>query len=264
MEEVLKKAILQLDIDDVVQLSLADLMYLVPETEMNYEVDEASMRAISDILKRSGLDSEPRIRNGIIKRALDSKIFLYKSDRSVLVDSSSYRNALAMVRMAVLMAKVDGKSTNEELETIRSLISNMSYLTAFQQRSLVARAMYLLDPAQKYDVRARDFVRAALNRQKIVELVENASDAAASLMIDMAKSIAIADGFIERSELKLLQDMYRARGLSARSTKTDLEKYAREEYVDLKTREEPAQVQADELEEVGDILGDLLLDFDDY
>jgi len=263
INRLLENVLERLKDEQVVRHQFADLAAVIPEADDSYELEPSTVRFISESLTSHELDSEPRIRRGLVKRALDSPIIMYKSDGLKSSDSNAYKNALLLVRMAVLMAKVDGQASEEELETIKALIWNLGYLVPSQKCALYAKAMYLMDSGQKYDVRARDYVRLVLNRESIVSSLENISPTAANTMIEVAKAIAIADGFVDRSELVLLQDLYKVQGKSARSTKADLDRYAREQFVEIKQRDESTFVSNDELHEAEDILGDILLDFDD-
>lgn len=249
---------------DVIELHFEDFTNYLPFYEGDFEIDKESISYLSKKFKENYLDSEPRIRSGIIKRAIDSPIILYKGDGSLSYKSPGYRNGLLMVRMAVIMSKVDGKIADDEITAIKKLIWDMSFLSLMEKRGLYAKAIYFISSGQKYDERARDYIRAALCRDTLIEKIPDLSSGSARRLIEIAKCIAVADGFLERSELSLLQDMYRALGLPVRSAKSDLEKCAADKYIQIKSRDKKDLVSEKELDEMDDILGDLLLDFDDF
>ena len=94
-----------------------------------------------------------------------------------------------------------------------------------------------------------------------MERIQELNPVTAGRLLTIAKDVAIADGFIHRSELIFLQDMYRVLGLPARSARSDLETYANEKFIDLKSRGIVEYPTEDQLDEVDDLLGDLILDF---
>lgn len=248
--------------DHVAQLTVGDL--ILDRENVEYEVDSKHIQQISELLSSNNLKSEPRLKNGLIKRAIDSTIAIYSTNRDIQTNTDEYRNGLLLMRLAVAMAKVDGVSANEELEIIKELIWNISYLALPEKQSLYAKAIYLFSPRRKYDERARDYVKISLDRQKLVVLVSELSTGAANLVIETAKAIAIADGFLQRSELEFVKDLYRARDLPTRKVKKDIEDYASNRYLNLRTETTPIIEQADELVEAQDVLSDILLDMDDF
>lgn len=250
--------------EDVIELSFEDFTDYIPYYDGEFEVNKESISYLAKKLTEHYLDSEPRIRKGFVKRAIDTPILLYKGDGSLNCKSSIYRNGLLMVRIAVIMAKVDGQTADEEIKAIKKLIWDMGVLSLMEKRALYAKAIYLLSSGQKYDEHARDYVRAALDRETLIEKIPELSSGVANRILEISKEVAVADGFLERSELRFLQDIYSALGLSPRSAKPDLEKYAAEKYMDIKSRDTRDIIPEKDLDEMDDILGDLLLDFDEF
>ncbi len=172
-----------------------------------------------------GLSSEPRISQGFIKRSIFSPVYIYNENASLDIQAESYRYGLMMLRVAVMMAKVDGDVVETETTNIMNMIENAAFLSGYEKCALQAKAKFLLDKDLKYDDRARDYIRITLDRETFLKKIESMSRTSSFLLLNVAKQVALADGVIEKSENRLLQDMYRTLDLPARSTKSDLNKY---------------------------------------
>ena len=264
ISDYLKQIYEQLDSQDVVELRFDNFIEFLPSYNGEDEINKESIVYLSAQFQSHSLDSEPRIRQGFIKHELESPIFIYKSVGSFDPHSNGYRNGLLMVRVAAIMACIDSVIDEEEIIIIRNLIWDMNYLSMTEKNALYAKVKYLLAIDKEFDERARDYISIFLDRDRLIEKIPELSQPVSKALLQVAQDIALADGFLERGELRLLQDIYRALGLSAHSTRTDLEKYAAEQYIDIKTRKSSSIMAEEELDEIYDVLGDMLMDFDDF
>lgn len=254
----------KLEVDELVKLSFGDLATHIPIYNGEYVLDKESIAYLSSHFEKHFLDSEPRIRKGYIKHEIGSPIFLYKCDGSFEHDSNSYRHAFLMVRVAVIMSIIDGVIDNQELLQIRRMIWAMDYLPVTAKISLYAKANYFMTETSDLDSQEREYKRMVVNRSKIVERIPDLSEATAKSLLKVAKDIAVADGFLDREELTFLQDIYRALGLSARGTKSDLIKHATNKHITIEDLSTNKFIPEVELDDFDNVLGDLLFDYDDF
>ena len=254
----------QLKTDDLVKLSFEDLAAHIPYYNGEYELDKESISYLSSHFEKHFLDSEPRIRKGYVKHLIDSPIFIYKCDGSFDHHSNSYRHGFLMVRVAVVMSIIDGIIDSQELTQIRRMIWNMEFLSLTAKISLFAKANYFMAEGGELDAQEKDYKRMAISRSKLIERIPSLSEPTAKAFLKVAKDVAIADGFLDREELTFLQDIYRALGLSARGTKSDLKKYAETKHIDIEDLSSNKLIPEAELDEFDNVLGDLLFDYDDF
>lgn len=254
----------RLEKKDFIKLRFENFIDYFPYYDGGEKIDKESIVFLSEQFEKQSLESEPRIRQGIMNHNIISPIFVYRNVGSCDYHSLSYRNAFLMVRMGVIMAKVDGVADDQEILKIKNLIWNMRNLSIMEKSSLYVKANYFIDAENETDGRTRNYIRIALNRDALIEKLPELSQSASNAILKVAKDIAIADGFLERGELRLLQDIYKCLGMSARSTKPDLERYAAEKYIGLQAQKKNDLMSKVELDEIDDLLGDLLLDFDGF
>ena len=254
----------RLQTEDYLKLSFGEFIDYLPVLQSGNELEQEAIIYLAEIFHQNGLSSEPRIGHGLIKRTLDSPLYIYSNPGSLDIHSVSYRQGVLMLRMAVLMSKVDGAVDDTEALVTLNFVRKMNYLTKIEKGALLAKANYFLDSGQKYDEPSREYIRLALNKENLIFKLPEMSKTASSIVLKIAKDIAIADGHIGRSELILLQDMYKALNMSARSVKSDLEKYAQKNYMEIKFWNKDNLIQDKEFDEIDDVLGSILDDFDEY
>jgi len=265
LRHVIEELVCGLSEADILQVKLGDFVEYVPMYAGGAELIPESIQYIASALVESGVSSEPRIRKGILSRSIDSPIFIYKSGSDDIDHhASGYRHGLLVVRVAAIMARADGSSSDEEIGKIEKLVWDMNYLSSLEKRALFAKANHFLSLEYESGGRAREFIMLALNRKALLDKIPEMSVSTSASLLKVAKDIAIADGYLDRGELKLLQEMYRALGLSARGTKRDLEAYAKEQYVSLISQTSVDVIPEVELDEIDNILGDLFIDFDEF
>ena len=267
ISKLIKEILATLEEKKYIELSFEDFAQFVPSYFGEEVISKDIINTISKLLKYNSLDSEPRIRQGFINRNIYSPIFIYKKNSSIDSSSDNYKHALLMVRIAVIMTKADGSIDDHERKSIDNLIWDMGFLSETEKVSLFVKASYFMATDRIYDKQARQHIKIILNHDGFIKKLEDLNPSSQKTLLKVAKDIAIADGYLEKGELSLLQDMYRVMGLSARSAKTDLERYAAKEYIDLKSKTSFNNTEAIsdiEFEEFDDVLGDLLMEFDDF
>ncbi len=267
ISKLIKEILVTLEEEKYIELSFEDFAQYVPSYFGEEVISKDIIKTISKLLKYNSLDSEPRIRQGFINHKAFSPIFIYKKIGSIDTSSDNYKHGLLMVRIAVIMTKADGSIDDHERKSIEKLIWNMGFLSETERVSLYVKASYFMATDRIYDKQARQHIKIILNQSGFIEKLEELNTSSQNTLLKVAKDIAIADGFLEKGELTLLQDMYRVMGLSARSAKTDLERHAAKEYIDLKSKTSFNNIEAisdTEFEDFDDVLGDLLMEFDDF
>lgn len=266
LSEFLIKIQKWLEIHKFIELRFEDFTKHIPIHSGEDDLSQESVKYLSNKLIEYHLESEPRIRQGFIKHKIYSPIFVYKAG-TIIPSSDNYKHGLLMVRVAVIMTKVDGSIDDIEIKSIEDLIWDMGFLSETEKLSLFVKASYFLATDRIYDKQERQHIKIILSHDGFIKKLADLNSSSQNTLLKVAQDIAIADGFLEKGELSLLQDMYRVMGLSARSAKTDLEKYAAKEYIDLKlkTSINNTEIISDtEFEEFDDVLGDLLMEFDDF
>ena len=264
----LKQIHIQLDSEDFIKIKFEDFLEFLPNIEKTDVLDKDSISYISDYLHKELLESEPKINRGFVERHVESPIYLFKNTGPFDHTAIRYKQGLLMVRMAVIMAFADGSVSEDELLTIKEVIWDMDWLSSMEKRSLFAKANYLITPGLAIDERTATYNKISLNREILVKKVSELSQKSASFIIQVAQDVAIADGFLDKGEISLLQDIYRVLEMSVRSVQGDLTRHAAKKHLyvtsgSVKNRNEDL-IPETEMGEIEDVLGDLLLDFDEF
>lgn len=258
----------QLETEDFIKIKFEDFLEFIPSIEKADVLSKDSISYISDFLHKNLLESEPKINRGFVERHVESPIYLFKNSGPFDHTSLGYKQGLVMVRMAVIMAFADGTVSEDELLTIKEVIWDMDWLSSMEKKSLFAKANYLIAPGLEIDERTATYNKISLNRDVLVKRVSELSEKSATFIIQVAQDVAIADGFLDRGEITLLQDIYRVLEMSVRSVQGDLTRYAAKKHLyvtngSVKNRNEDL-IPETEMDEIEDVLGDLLLDFDEF
>ena len=263
LEEFAKNIRLKLEEEDLVELVFDDLSNYLSSTFGSEFINSESLIYIADVFRKTGLDSEPKIRSGKIERRRHSPIFIYKSDRYQSVQTAEYKYAVLMLRMAVIMTIADGITGGAERDKLKSLIWGMEFISLSEKKSLFAKANYLLSAELYLEPKVREYMRLFLSPSLLIEKVGTMSPTSVAAILDIAMEIAISDGYLEERELSFMKNIYRELDLPVRRAKTDLENFANNRYVNLKSQKEIDISPESELYDVEDVLGDLFLDFDE-
>lgn len=246
--------------NDFIQMSFDDFMEFIPYYNGEYKIDEESIKYLAEYFEKFSIETEPRIRKGITKHRIDSPILLYKCTGQFDHKTVSYRNGFLVVRMAVIMALSDGVASDAELKKIKRIIWGFNFLTLTEKKALYVKANYLVLTKNHVEDNYR---RIAINRIGFIAKLPEVSQSTSMMLLNVAMDIAIADGVILQAELRLLKDMYKALDMSVRSAEPDLRKYADNQFIKIRQKDEEELFDENQLDEVDDILGDLIMDFDD-
>ena len=188
-------------------------------------ISSRNIAAISIMLEKFQLNSEPRVHMGYIPRRYESTIVIFEKDNDVDYSSKQFKFAMLVARIMVLMAKADGEVVVEEKLEIESLIDDLQFISRSEKTTLKARAICLINDVPILGV---NFYEYSIN--KIIELDAMSQD----LVIELIKDIAVCDGYIDKSETKLLRDIYKAIELPTDNIKTELEYLAKNKRIRLR------------------------------
>jgi tellurite resistance protein len=250
----------------VIDKSFEDIAPLIPTYVSDSALHQEDIEYFAKKLADHSLRTEPQLSQGHIERSVDSPIIFYKDEGNINFGSKFYKYGRLVTQVAVVMARADSNVHKEELNTIKQILWSIEGISSRERVFLLAKAKYLLVINRAYDERYQDYVRIALSKENTINKMESLSDAAKKNLLEIAKDIAIADGFLHHKELLFIKEMYRVIGLSVRSAKTDIEEHARKKFITLE--QESHQVsdlfEGAAFEEIDDVLGDLLADFGDF
>ncbi len=265
LNEYIKCIVDELNSVSIVEKSFGDLALKLP----TYTADGVLHRDDIEYLARTiggfGLSTEPKLSLGFIERGIDAPIIFYLDKGEVHFDSSSYKYARIVVQVAVIMARADKEVDSEEVNSIDTLIWKQKGITNQEKIFLQAKAKYLLAIDGAYDEQYRDYMKIALNKQSTIKKMEGLSESAILGLLEVAKEVAVADGHLDLKELGFIQDIYRVLGVHARKAKKDIESFAKSRYIDLEKESCKTGSLFDEqiFDEIDDVVGDLLADFDE-
>lgn len=264
IDELIKKVKLELEKKDLCSLQFDDFSDYFPDNFGSEYIKKSSLIYLAEVFGRSNLDSEPKIRSGNIERNRHSPIYIYLCDRSVSNYSQAYKHALLMLRVAIIMAVVDGSIEDNERDKLKSLIWGMKYLTLEEKRALNAKAHYLLSAEMYQEPKVREYMRLILSPSLLIEKLGNISDKSVKALLEIAMEVAVSDGRVEERELIFMKNIYRKLDMPVRSAKTDLKIFAKERFITLKDHLIVDSQVEREIYEVDDILGDLFSDYDEF
>ena len=250
----------------VVRREFGEFAKFIPGYDGGFELNRDDLEYLSRKFECYQITSQPRVKKGFIKRGIDASIYLYRDQGAFDHNSENYRYALAMLQVAVIMARVDGVVSEEEITGVTTLLNQLKFLGERERIALHAHAHFLMQTSIGVGggEQIRSYLKAGINKDRVIEKIRGMSHSGQKKFLEAAKEIAIADGVLDKHEVQFLQEIYRALDMPARSARTDLEKYASERYVNLKfSIDEPMAHDLNAIDEIDDVLGKLLIDFDD-
>lgn len=249
--------------DDSLKFKFETFLPYLPALEDSSMMSKEAITMLADCFKEKGIQSEPRISRGYVKRSIESPIYIYKCDHDFDHTTENYRKALLQLRMAVVMALADNEVAEEELVSIKAMLWNMAYLSLPEKMALFVKAQYLVLSNHEIDERLRDYRRKLISQQSFIETFEGLERPLAMKLLTVAKDIAISDGYIEKGEVWVLRKMYKALEMSTRSVEKDLVEHAKQNHVYLKNNKNEKYEPTTDIDddEAMDLLGDILLDF---
>jgi tellurite resistance protein len=221
--------------------------------------DDYELSLFYENLQAIELDTLPRIvklgAKYSIANALSSfdysNIVFCKPHLSPEKSDKKEAKAMLTVKLAAIMAKVDGKVEDDEIVALQNTVNTLSYLKESKKYSVFVRGLFFMQ---------QKFIREdlLLEFSKLDEKMQ-------SLVINIMKSIAVADGYIDKSERTFLAELYRASGKSSKTVAKDLTAHARLEGVPIIRRklDEDAPIEPKESYEKG-VLASLIDDFMEF
>jgi hypothetical protein len=265
LQEVLGGIIGQLETQEIVEMSFVDFIEFIPTYSGGPELDTTDLQILAEAFQENGLISQPHVKGGFVERGIGSPIYIYMDQGVIDHDSGNYRYARLLVQTAVIVARLDRVIADEELTHIVRIISDLDFLSSKERIQLLAMASYFLKVSSAVGggEQARAYLRVGLSKDLALQRMESLSSPARSALIEIMKDVVTSDGIIQKAEVGFLQDVYRSFGLPARSVKPDLEAYAQKHHIRL-SREELRVVEVEILDEIDDVLGGLISDFDDF
>lgn len=265
LSDMLIDVVSQLESQNILEMSLSDLVEFIPSYSAGTELDATDLKFLADSFLEFGLSSQPHVKGGYIARGVGTPIYLFRDRGEFDHRAENYRYGLRLVQVAVIFARIDGEIVEQEILHIEKIIQNLKFLSEREKTELTATALYFLNTSTGIggSEQARDYLKVGLSKNLAIRRIKNLSSAGRVSLIEMIKEVITADGLLRKPEIGFLQDIYKEFGLSARSVKPDLEKYAKDNYISL-SQQVQQPLEPAMLEEVDDVLADLISDFDDF
>ncbi len=266
LEEYLQAVVTELSNSMVVVKKFDEIAIKLPSYMSDGVLHRKDIEELVKSIEFAGLSTEPKLSSGFIERGVDTPLILYLNEGVIDLTSSFYKHARLVVQVAVIMARADRDVDDEEIKSIEGLILKQKGINKHEQAALLAKAKYFLAVEGAYDEKYRDYVKLALSKESSINKMSNLSSSAKHSLLEVAKEVAIADGYLDRKELVFIQEIYRVLELPVRKAKKDIEDYAKARYVNLTTVDDKYKEYIDEnvLVEIDDVLGELLSDFDGF
>jgi tellurite resistance protein len=155
------------------------------------------------------------------------------------------KKALFTARVATTMAKIDGFIAQEEIRSLRTMIYSLPYLSESDKYAVFIRGLY--------------FLQQGFRQDDLLASFESYEHKTKMQVIEVAKSIIISDGKIDRSEKFFLKHLYKATGLSTCNLVRELKEYAEVNGISMKSRSNTAS-STDVLTIEGNLILEGLLD----
>lgn len=221
--------------------------------------DEIELFLFYEYLKSNGLDTLPKIVRVGDKYSIATNSKGYNESNIVFcrqhspLDKSDENEAKALftVKLAAIMAKIDGRVEHEEIIFIQNTIDSLSYLKETKKYSVFIRGLFFMQ--QKFIREDLVFEFSKLGRDKQVSL------------INIMKSIVVADGYVDKSERKFLAELYRASGRAANNLTKDLYRQAKLNGISIAKRQETENTSLVLTESYeGSLLEDLIYEFMEF
>lgn len=200
-------------ISDHLEKAFADANLVVTSTEnmakrFGLETDKAKtaqaiLSQLAPALDAMNVGFEPDKRFGSASFPKDGTMVLFRlgADKSVNPDKPEYQAAKAMTEVTSLAAAADGGINDAEYDALRADITGMTGLTAVERDRLTAYAKLLsVDTPRQQGV---------LNRLAKLSGPEKSRAARSAI------AAVLADGHADPAEVRFLEKMYKALGLSA-------------------------------------------------
>lgn len=255
---------LKLDSNDLIEMSLSDFVAHIPGYSGECDLTPSDLKILAEAFGRKGIISQPRIHGSYVSRGIGSPVILFLDKGKFDHKAENYRYGLLLIQVAVIFARIDGNVDDREILQIRRLVSSLDFLSNREKIELAATALYFLSASTGVggSEQVRDYLKVGLSKKLAVSRMASLSGTAKLTLIEVAKGVITADGMLQQFEIDFLQDIYKEFGMSARSVRPQLEKYAAKNHIMLPSRNSK-NFEPDILDEMDDVLGDLISDFDE-
>jgi uncharacterized tellurite resistance protein B-like protein len=179
-------------------MKLVPLESLLRELGCSGEPETARVTEIVPNLSRALVGFEPDIQAGARRPKPSETIALFPltSDSPVARTNTEYRKASLIVSLSACIALADGHATEDEAATVETMIASWQHLHLDQRTRL--RAQYRLQVLQGISLSSLKSRFAGLPPEGRLQLATSLS------------SLATANGRIGATEVKLLEQLYRA------------------------------------------------------
>ncbi len=166
------------------------------------KIPAATLNKLGAVLDKLGLGFEPDRRLGSMPPGPDDIVVLFESKNGVIdADGDSYRAAKTITEICALAAGADGEIAPEEIEHIKSEILSVPGLSVDERQRLFAYAKALC--------------RNAPRHQPILRKLSKADEETRKTIARSAIDAVLADGRVEASEVKYVEQLFRSLGFPA-------------------------------------------------
>lgn len=241
-----------------------DFAYFLPTNDGYCELEPRDVAFLGEFLSDLNIASFPRLTAGYSKRGVETPLILFRYGGDVDHKAPNYRHGLLIVQISVMFARIDGVIAAQEIDQIDRIIRNLDFLTEIEITELIARAYYYLYASTEMDgsPQVRDHIKVGLSREFALSRIALLSDPAKAQLVAIALSVVTSDQMVRPCEVELLQDIYRVFGWSVRAVRGDIEKFAEANYIQLGPS--VIGVEMNVVDEIDDVLGEMIHDFEDY
>jgi len=222
-------------------------------SQINCLTDQDSLKVLKEYLNKYELDCLPRIviRNdsaiaATIGKSLisDSVLVIHKKLPYLDKKDNNVKYALLLGRVAAAMARADGEIDDDEVSRIKTSIYEMKSLALDQKYLVYARTLYWL--------------KNHASSARLIESFAGLTNKAQGVVIDVAKAVAVANGYIDSGEVNFMRQLYESASISTKTLKRDIELYAQKHgvYLVKKRAIDTFELEVPELDDSLDVLLD--------
>jgi len=206
-----------------VELLLSDILPLAPSYFGLGEPEYEAVNELKSSLAERHIAAYPKLGKATALKSLASPIVLYQAHGELDTSQVRLKSVLLFVKLGVAVAKADSVIDATEREVILQSIEHTPLLTSSEVGFLKAAAIHIMSEG--------------INRDLLLDKLEALRPDLKDALLDLAMSVAVADGEIAKGEISVLQDFYRAMDLNPRKVKGALDKYAKDHHVDVAVTE---------------------------
>jgi tellurite resistance protein len=230
-------------------------------------VKTQELQSLAAELEEKGLASHPRIHSGAIERSINAVIVLYEGSESLVdLNSRDFTRARLLARVGAIMARIDRRIDDSELNAIGNLLEGFTKLDERQKNYLKAYAAYLAHANVGYHERTRAFVRISLDKEHVLDVIQERTPAAQQVILDAAVAVALADQTLHHLEYDFLKDLFRQIHGEARSARKYIENFSKKNFMPINAETQRYDPQTDhseeDIDEAADVLDEMLADLE--